>query len=116
MNLLIIGSRAIKSFDLSAHIPPDVSLIISGGANGVDSIAEKYADEHKISKLIIRPQYNLYGKSAPLKRNEKMIDIADKILVIWDGVSKGTDYSIKYAKKKNKDIKIISFSQINTST
>ena len=52
MKLLIIGSRCIESFDLSDFISKDTDLIISGGAKGVDSIAEKYADENNISKLI----------------------------------------------------------------
>ena len=107
MKLLIIGSRCIESFDLSDFISKDTDLIISGGAKGVDYIAEKYADENNISKLILRPKYKKYGKAAPLKRNQEMIHLADEILVIWDGVSKGTKYSIEYAKKCNKSIKVI---------
>ena len=107
MNLLIVGSRSIKNFDLTPHIPCQTALIISGGASGIDTLAEEYADKHSIPKKIIKPQYNIYGRGAPIKRNEEMIDMADEILVIWDGVSKGSDYTIKYAKKKNKNIKII---------
>ena len=36
-----------------------------------------------------------------------MIDMADSVLVIWDGVSKGTDYTIKYAKKSGKPITVV---------
>ena len=74
MKLLIAGSRSIKEFDLSKHIPANTELIITGGANGVDNLAEKYADDHRISKLVIRPRYDLYGKSAVLKRNETTVD------------------------------------------
>ena len=107
MKILIAGSRSIKDFDLSGYIPSDVELIISGGAEGVDSIAEKYADDHRISKLILRPKYDLYGRAAPIKRNEVMVDIADTVLVIWDGVSRGTLHTVNYARKKNKNIIII---------
>jgi len=107
MKLLVVGSRSINEFDLSAYIPSDVELIISGGAAGVDSIAEKYADDHRISKLILRPKYNLYGRAAPIKRNEIMVDIADAVLVIWDGISKGTQHTVNYAKKKNKKLTVI---------
>lgn len=107
MKLLVVGSRNIKNFDLTPYIPNETSLIISGGANGVDTLAEEYADDHSIPKTIIKPQYNIYGRGAPIKRNEEMVDMADEILVIWDGVSRGTDYTIKYAKKKNKNTKII---------
>lgn len=107
MKLLIVGSRGITDFDLSPYIPAGVDAVISGGANGVDSLAEQYADLHRISKLIIRPRYELYGRVAPLKRNEQMVDMADAVLVIWDGHSKGTQYTLKYAEKMNKPITLV---------
>ena len=107
VKILIVGSRGITNFDLSAYVSGEVRLIISGGASGVDAIAEKYADERKISKLILRPEYSRYGRRAPLLRNEKMVDLADEVLVIWDGVSRGTAYTIECAKKKGKSLKVI---------
>ena len=50
MKLLVVGSRSITDFDLSPHIPPEVDTIISGGAGGVDTLAEEYADRHRLSK------------------------------------------------------------------
>ena len=64
MKLLIVGSRNITDIDVSIYIPQGVDLIISGGANGVDQLAEQYADKNRISKLIIRPRYDLYGRAA----------------------------------------------------
>lgn len=107
MKLLVVGSRSITNFDLSPYIPADTELIISGGAGGIDTIAEKYADEHRLSKLILRPQYGLYKKGAPLKRNDKMVDISDKVLVIWDGISRGTKHTIDYAQKIGKETLIV---------
>ena len=107
MKLLIAGSRNIADFDLSPWIPKQTDLIISGGAIGVDQIAERYADTHKISKLILVPQYQKYGKNAPLKRNETMVEIADSVLIIWDGLSRGTKHTIHYAQKLNKPIIIV---------
>ena len=107
MKLLIVGSRSITDFELSPYIPADVDTIISGGADGIDRLAEQYADLHRLSKYILRPQYNVYGRAAPLKRNEQMVEIADAVLVIWDGRSKGTQYTIKYTKKTNKPIILV---------
>ncbi len=110
MKLLIAGSRKIKDIDLSPYIPDGVDLIISGGAEGVDTLAEKYADKKRISKLIIRPQYGRYGKKyAPLKRNEEMVDMADEVLVIWDGASKGSTHTMEYAKKEKKPLRVVFF-------
>lgn len=69
MKLLVAGSRSIKNIDLTKYITGDIELIITGGAKGIDEIAEKYADDHKLSKLVLRPQYQIYKRGAPLKRN-----------------------------------------------
>ena len=90
MILLIAGSRSITDYDLSPHIPEDTDLIVSGGASGVDELAERYADAHRISKLILRPRYDLYSRAAPIKRNAEMVEICDRVLIIWDGKSKGS--------------------------
>ena len=110
MKLLIAGSRSIAEFDLAPYIPTDTDMIISGGAVGIDDLAEKYADKHRISKMILRPHYDLYGKAAPLRRNEEMIQLCDRLLVIYDGKSRGTKYTIDYAKKLGKPIDVITVS------
>ena len=107
MKLLIVGSRSIKNFDLSPYVSKDVDTIISGGANGVDTLAEEYADKHRLSKLIMRPVYARYGKGAPLKRNEEMVKLADSVLVIWDGKSHGAKYTAEFAKKEGKPVTVI---------
>ena len=107
MKLLIVGSRSIIDYDLSPYISDDVDTIISGGAGGIDSLAEQYADFHRLSKIILLPRYDLYGRAAPLKRNEQMVDMADAVLVIWDGCSKGTQYTLNYSKKMNKAVTLV---------
>lgn len=107
MKLLVVGSRSISDFDLTAYIPESADVIISGGAKGIDELAEKYADEKRISKIILRPNYRLYGRGAPLKRNEQMVNMCDEVLIIWDGKSKGTKYTEEYAKKNGKTVKTV---------
>ncbi len=107
MKLLIIGSRSITDIDISTYVPPNVDTVISGGASGIDSLAEQYADIHRLSKYIVRPRYDIYGRAAPIKRNEQMVDMADAALVVWDGQSKGTHRTIKYIKKQNKALTLV---------
>ena len=107
MKLLVVGSRSIENFDLSPYIDTNVSAIISGGACGIDTIAEQYADRHRLSKYIIRPRYELYGRAAPLYRNRQMVDMADSILIICDGRSRGTQATIQYAKDANKALTVV---------
>lgn len=101
MKVAIVGSRNLK-VNLDVHIPKDATLIISGGANGIDRLAEEYADKHRISKLIIKPEYDKYGKTAPLVRNKKIVDSADMVIAFWDGQSRGTYNVMEYAKKVGK--------------
>ncbi len=115
MKLLIAGSRGIVDFDLSDYIPDGVELIISGGARGVDTLAERYADKHNISKLILRPNYKRYGKGAPLKRNEQMVDLADRVIIIWDGRSRGSAKTIEYAKKVGCEYVLIDIKTIDSN-
>lgn len=39
MKLAIIGSRSLN-FNFEKHIPPGVDTIVSGGASGIDTLAE----------------------------------------------------------------------------
>ena len=87
------------------HSPEEIPAIFK--AKGIDAIAEEYADRHRISKLILHPRYDLYGRSAPLKRNEMMVELADAVLVIWDGVSRGADFTIRYAERTGKKIEVV---------
>lgn len=80
MKLLITGSRSISDFDLSPYIPEGVDLILSGGAKGVDTLAEKYADANEISKVILKGKNEL-----------RLIAVCDEALIIWDGKSGGTE-------------------------
>ena len=107
MKLLIAGSRSLETFDLSPYIPPQTDMIITGGAKGIDALAEQYADQHRISKLIMRPRYDLYGRAAPIKRNQEMVDMADAVLIIWDGKSKGTKSTEQYARRMKKEIFVV---------
>ena len=55
---------------------------------------------------IFYPDYKQYGKSAPLKRNLKIIEYADIIYAFWDGKSRGTKFVIDNCRNFNKPIKV----------
>lgn len=38
------------------------------------------------------------------KRNEYMVDLADRVIAVWDGSKGGTANCIKYAEKVGKEI------------
>ena len=106
MKIAIVGSRNVTVSDIDKHIS-NVEEIVSGGAVGVDRCAADYAKENEIKLTIFLPQYKLYGRAAPIKRNKQIVDYADKIIAFWDGSSKGTLSVIKYAQKIGKPCEIV---------
>lgn len=106
MKVAIIGSRGLAVEDFSPYLPDDVEEIVSGGALGIDRCARRYAQTHGIKLTEFLPDYELFGRSAPLKRNITIIEYSDLILAFWDGQSRGTQFVIDRCKKTGKPIKI----------
>ena len=102
MKIGIVGSRSIDTDIPESCILDTVTEILSGGAIGIDHAARRYAYSHGILITEILPEYDLYGKCAPLMRNDLIISLSDKIYIFWDGKSKGTNYVIKKCKELDK--------------
>ena len=107
MKVAVVGSRSITNISLEDYIGKEVTEIVSGGAVGVDTLAAEYARAHGLRLTEILPQYERYGRAAPIKRNKEIVDYADKVLVFWNGSSKGTLSVINYAKKCEKPCEVI---------
>lgn len=107
MKLAIIGSRGILVENIEKYLPNDVDEIVSGGAKGADLCAKEYAKKNDIKYTEFLPDYNRYGRAAPIKRNDEIINYADEIIAFWDGASKGTQYTVKKAQKLGKKVTII---------
>ena len=101
MKIAVVGSRSITEIDLSPYLS-DCDEIVSGGARGVDACAAAYAKSHNLKLTEFLPQYDRFGRAAPIVRNRQIVDYADQILVFWDGQSKGSASVIQYAQKRGK--------------
>ena len=73
--------------------------------------SEKDKEKHKNllsladSKIIISP---MYTDTCMLTRNRYMVDNSDRLIAVWNGSFKGgTAYTVRYAKKENKEIYLI---------
>ena len=110
MNVAIIGSRNCGNLTIEKiidSIPQKTSVIISGGATGVDTLAKKAALKLNVPLLEILPNYEKYGRKAPLVRNLEIISKSDEVVAFWDYKSYGTKYVIHECLKIQKPIKII---------
>jgi len=106
MKIAVIGSRGITAVNLEKYLPPETKEIVSGGAMGVDTVAREYANRNGIKLTEFLPEYEKYGRGAPLKRNITIIEYADAVLAFWDGKSRGTKYVIDNCKQRGIPVKI----------
>ena len=110
MKVAIVGSRNSKGLTaarIAEEIPPECDGLISGGARGVDTLARQAAKLLGMPIWEIYPQYQLYGRTAPLIRNQQIIQNADLVLAFWDHSSRGTKHAIYLALKMEKELRVI---------
>lgn len=106
MKIAVIGSRNITICDIGKYVT-EGKEIVSGGALGVDRCAADYAEINNLKLTVFLPEYERYGRAAPIIRNKKIVDYADKVFAFWDGNLKGTLSVIKYAEKTGKPCEVI---------
>jgi len=92
--------------DFSKYLPENVTEIVSGGAVGVDTCAAEYARANGLKLTAFLPEYDVYGRRAPLVRNIAIIDRADMVLAFWDGKSRGTAYVIRECRKRGIPLRV----------
>lgn len=113
MRVAIVGSRHFGSealwerayATLCENIPANATEIVSGGAIGVDTLAERYAKENHLRLKVFPPDYDLFGKRAPILRNDEIVAYSQYVIAIWDGSSRGTAYTISACLEKGVPVK-----------
>lgn len=109
--VIVAGSRGFADYELmcreldtlfwdSSEFGYKDIKIVSGMADGADSLAIRYADERKLTKILFPANWKSYHRIAGFLRNEDMLSVATHLVVFWDGKSNGTRHMIEIAKKK----------------
>ncbi|MDE5563562.1 MAG: DUF2493 domain-containing protein [Oscillospiraceae bacterium] len=106
MKIAVIGSRNLHVRNLGSYLPKETTEIVSGGAKGIDSDARDYANANGITLTEFLPDYQRYGRGAPLRRNLEIIAYADLVLAFWDGTSRGTAYVIRNCKEQGVPVRV----------
>ena len=111
--LAVVGSRSITDYSFIKRLLDrkldSIECIISGGARGVDTLAERWANENRIPIKVFPADWDRWGKRAGYIRNETIIKECDICLAVWDGQSKGTLHSVTLCKKYNKPHLLLDF-------
>lgn len=81
------------------------TLVISGGARGVDTWATDAAAFYGRTWLAIPADWRPNGvvdRAAGFKRNSQIVEEADAVVAFWDGKSNGTRDTVNKAHRANK--------------
>jgi hypothetical protein len=114
MKLCIAGSRTIEGYwgslvladalrTLFAHYgisEMNITAVISGCARGADTLGEAWAAEEDIPVLRMPADWDRYGKKAGYLRNVEMAEVADLVLIVWDGRSRGSQHMREICHKR----------------
>jgi len=104
MRTIVAGGRNCNSYDILKKAISQCgwtpSVVISGAAKGADILGEQWATENLIPCERFPADWNKYGKKAGFIRNVQMAEVAEGLIALWDGESRGTKHMIDIANKK----------------
>lgn len=111
LKIAIVGSRgfaypnAVTKFVKNEFQPSWV--VVSGGAQGPDSIAADKATDLGVTVIVHLPNWATLGKIAGFARNSLIVADADIVVAFWDGQSRGTNDTITKARKAGKPVWVV---------
>ena len=110
MMVALVGSRGWKDrqavLRVVGDLPPD-AVVVSGGARGADTLAVAAARARGLQVFVVRPDYQRYGRQAPLRRNELIARTVTRMVAFWDGRSGGTAYAVSCMEKLGKPVEVV---------
>lgn len=104
MRVLVCGGRMfdqprVVGRALAAiHQETRISLVITGGANGVDRYGESWAHHNRIALCVFPANWRFDGRAAGPIRNARMLDLAKPDLVVAFPGGAGTADMVRRAK------------------
>ena len=111
MRTIIAGSRGISRetvFNfLDNNYNETITVVICGGARGVDTFGAEWAIANKIPVEYFPADWNGLGKRAGYVRNAEMSEAAEALVAIWDQSSTGTKHMIDIARDKHLNVVVL---------
>jgi hypothetical protein len=103
MRVLVCGGRnytnAVRVHQTMQAVPADATIIV-GGARGADSLAEVSALALGMAVEVYYANWEKYGKSAGVRRNQEMLNSGADYVIAFDG-GRGTEDMVMRAYAAN---------------
>ncbi len=109
MKLAVIGSRHFTNYNLlvSTLSALPITQILNGGVGAIAEQSAWFAATKKLPCVAFPPDFAQFGRKAKQARNRQLVEAADAVVAFWDGESKGTAYTINYARECGKPVTVI---------
>lgn len=108
--LAVVGSRDFPRLDLVRQYVFEqerTTVIISGGARGVDQTAVEEAQRLHMLYEVYPADWARYGRRAGFIRNQTLVERSDEVVAFWNGTSRGTEHTIALAQAHGKPCRVI---------
>ncbi len=108
--VVISGSRnyqALEKIEQVIKTIPAGSIVLHGGAVGVDEYAHGVAKSLGLQIRVVLPNWEKYGRAAGPIRNKEMVSQADYVICFWNGKSAVTASTLKAAQKLGVEYQIV---------
>ena len=108
---IIAGSRSFVNYQRLCEAldkyKNSISEVVCGEAKGADTLGKNWAIYNDIPVKSFPADWQKYGESAGMIRNQQMGLYADRLIAFWDGKSTGTQHMIQYMKNNNKEVIVV---------
>jgi len=125
MKVAIVGDREVTDYSIVQKAVEqsgfDITEVVSGGAKGVDSLAERWARDHNVPCKVFEADWNnlrapgavikvnkwrkKYNANAGFQRNQNIVDYAEAVIAIQpNGPTSGTQDTVRRTKKAKKPL------------
>lgn len=119
MHIIVAGGRSFADYpmlrdklDLFVSETTEPITVVSGTARGADTLGEQWAKErgHAIERY--PANWDTHGRKAGWLRNNQMADVADAVVVFWNGRKQGSGswMMIQIAIERDLPLRVVRYS------